>query len=70
MPQDSSWTEDQLRRLAELWSDPTQTIASIARELGVGIDPARLRAKKLGLDGRTVADRHGGRNGRRASAEV
>jgi hypothetical protein len=57
----NSWTEDRLRRLAELWSDPTLTFAAIARELGVGVDQVRLRSKKLGLEGRTVADRQRGR---------
>ena len=41
------WPEERLRRLAELWQDPTWTIAAIARELGVSHDPMLLRAKKL-----------------------
>jgi hypothetical protein len=60
MPQ-NSWSEDQLRRLAELWSDPTLTFAAIARELGVGVDSVHRLAKTLGLEGRTVADRQRGR---------
>jgi hypothetical protein len=47
--------------LAELWSDPTLTFAAIARELGMGVDSVHRRAKKLGLEGRTVADRQGSR---------
>jgi predicted DNA-binding ribbon-helix-helix protein len=29
------WPAERLRRLAELWDDPTRTISAIARELGV-----------------------------------
>jgi hypothetical protein len=63
------WSEERLRRLAELWPDPTWTTAAIARELGVGLDPMLLRAKKLGLEGRTVADsQRGGKPNITASA--
>jgi hypothetical protein len=44
------WPDGRLRRLAELWPDPTRPIRAIARELGVSIGDRR--AKKLGLRGR------------------
>jgi hypothetical protein len=46
------WPDGRLRRLAELWPDPTWTVRAIARELGVDIDAVQWRAKKLGLQGR------------------
>ena len=46
------WPEGRLRRLAELWPDPTWTIQAMARELGVGNEAVRRRAKALRLQGR------------------
>jgi hypothetical protein len=52
------WPAGRLRRLAELWPDPTWTIQAMARELGVDDDAVLRRAKELGLQGRpsTVGD--------------
>jgi hypothetical protein len=49
------WPEGRLRRLAELWPDPTWTVRAIARELGVDMDAVHWRAKKLGLQGRPTS---------------
>jgi hypothetical protein len=46
------WPEERLLRLAELWPDPTWTVRSIGRELGVHVDAVKRRAKKLGLGNR------------------
>jgi hypothetical protein len=46
------WLDRRVRRLAELWPDPTWTVRAIAHELGVGREAVRWRAKKLGLRGR------------------
>jgi hypothetical protein len=46
------WPEERLRRLAELWPDPTWTIHAMARELGVNDKAVLRRAKELGLQGR------------------
>jgi hypothetical protein len=46
------WPDGRLRRLAELWPDPTWTIRAIALELGVSIFVVHRRAKELGLQGR------------------
>jgi hypothetical protein len=46
------WPDERLRRLAELWPDPTWTIRAIAHELGVSHDAVCWRAKELGLQGR------------------
>jgi hypothetical protein len=46
------WPAERLRRLAELWPDPTWTIQAMARELGVDDDAVLRRAKELGLQGR------------------
>jgi hypothetical protein len=46
------WPEGRLRRLAELWPDPTWTIQAMARELGVDDEAVRRRAKELRLQGR------------------
>jgi hypothetical protein len=46
------WPDGRLRRLAELWPDPTWTIQAMARELGVGDEAVLRRAKELGLRGR------------------
>jgi hypothetical protein len=46
------WPEGRLRRLIELWPDPTWTIRAIALELGVSIFVVQRRAKELGLRGR------------------
>jgi hypothetical protein len=46
------WPAERLRRLAELWPDPTWTMQAMARELGVGEPAVRRRAKELGLQGR------------------
>jgi hypothetical protein len=53
------WSDQQLRRLIELWPDPTWTILAMARELGVGHESVTRRAKELGLQGRprTAGDR-------------
>jgi hypothetical protein len=52
------WPAGRLRRLAELWPDPAWSMLAITRELGVGNDAVRRRAKELVLQGRpsTVAD--------------
>jgi hypothetical protein len=46
------WPDERLRRLAELWPDPTWTIQAIALELGVHHGAVRWRAKALRLQGR------------------
>jgi hypothetical protein len=46
------WPAGRLRRLAELWPDPTWTIQAMGRELGVDDDAVLRRAKELGLQGR------------------
>jgi hypothetical protein len=46
------WPEERLRRLAELWPDPTWTIHAMARELGVNDEAVLRRAKELRLQGR------------------
>ena len=46
------WPDWRLRRLAELWPDPTWTIRAIALELGVSIFVVQRRAKELRLQGR------------------
>jgi hypothetical protein len=46
------WPEDRLRRLTELWADPSKSIIAIARELGTNWAAVRRRAKLLGLPGR------------------
>jgi hypothetical protein len=43
------WPEGRLRRLAELWPDPTWTMQAMARELGVGREALLRRAKELSL---------------------
>jgi hypothetical protein len=52
------WPAGRLRRLAELWPDPTWTIHAMAQELGVSEHAVLRRAKELGLQGRpnTVGD--------------
>jgi hypothetical protein len=49
------WPAARLRRLAELWPDPTWTMKAMARELGVDVDAVRRRAKELGLQGRPLS---------------
>jgi hypothetical protein len=49
------WPEGRLRRLAELWPDPTWTIQAMARELGVGNETVRRRAKEFRLRGRPTS---------------
>jgi hypothetical protein len=53
------WPGERLRRLAELWPDPTKTVCAIGRELGVGEEAVRRRAKDLGFkeDPRASASR-------------
>jgi hypothetical protein len=46
------WPEGRLRRLAELWPDPTWTIQAMTRELGVSQEALLRRAKELVLQGR------------------
>jgi hypothetical protein len=46
------WSDERLRRLAELWPDPTWSVRAVARELGVSITAAQRQAKQLGLQGR------------------
>jgi hypothetical protein len=48
----NEWPDERLRRLAELWPDPTWTIEAIAHELGVHHGVVRWRAKALRLQGR------------------
>jgi hypothetical protein len=55
MPRKLHWSEERLRRLTELWPDPTWTITAIGRELGMTPQPVIRRAKELGLEGRIVA---------------
>jgi hypothetical protein len=46
------WPDGRLRRLAELWPDPTWAIQAMGRELSVDDDAVLRRAKELGLQGR------------------
>jgi predicted DNA-binding ribbon-helix-helix protein len=54
------WPAEQIRRLTELWLDPTITLAAIAREFGVHRSNVILRAAYLGLPGRPVRHRGAG----------
>jgi predicted DNA-binding ribbon-helix-helix protein len=51
------WPAERIRRLTELWLDPTKTVAAIAREFGVHRATVILRAAYLGLPGRPVRHR-------------
>jgi hypothetical protein len=51
------WSDERLRRLAELWPDPTYSIVAIARELGTNREAVKRRAKYLDLQGRPMNGR-------------
>ena len=43
------WPDERIRRLFDLWPDPTKTIIGIARELGVSAESVKRRANYLAL---------------------
>jgi hypothetical protein len=51
------WPAERICRLAELWPDPTKSIADITRELGVTRSAVILRAEYLALRGRPASHR-------------
>ena len=56
-PRGPEWPAEQLRRLVELWPDPTKTVSAIARELGMNRPAVILRAAYLALPARPVSRR-------------
>ena len=54
------WPGERIYRLVELWADPTNSVAAIARELGVDCRTVIRRAEYLALRRRTDQQNRGG----------
>jgi hypothetical protein len=67
-PRGPEWPAEQLRRLVELWPDPTKTVSAIARELGKSRPAVILQAAYLALPARP--DRRHASSGLMARAEI
>lgn len=50
-----AWSNERMNRLVTLWTDHSKGMSAVARELGVHVDTAKRKAKRLGLKGRRMS---------------